>query len=59
MFKVKMKPETIARRKQERIDATLNRKIELKRRLTEKAIEKPESIFPELLAEFITNNPNI
>lgn len=51
-FSIKMKPETIARRKKQRKIETEARRKDLRRRMQEKAdSEGPESIWAEMLEE--------
>lgn len=57
-MKIKMKPETIARRAVERAIETAARRASLARSLAELAErDGPDSIWPELLAEHLARLP--
>ena len=57
-MKIKMKPETIARRAAERVIETAARSADHAKRLAE-LVERdgPDSIWPELLAEHLARLP--
>jgi hypothetical protein len=57
-MKVKMKPETIARRARERAAERAAKRADLIRRLEAKVAEHgPKSIWAEMLAEQLAENP--